>query len=88
LVGDEFTLSTVQHVAYILVKCKLGLEEEVVNALKKVDGVAEVEQVYGTPYDIIVKVRCDTLKKFDSAVWRVRRVPKVISTQTLLVAAI
>jgi DNA-binding Lrp family transcriptional regulator len=76
-----------QHVAYILVKCKMGLEEKVVNSLKKVDGVAEVEQVYGTPYDIIVKVVCDTPKKLVAAVWRIRRIARIISTQTMLVTA-
>jgi DNA-binding Lrp family transcriptional regulator len=76
-----------QHVAYILVKCMLGLEDKVVSSLKKIEGVAEVEQVYGTPYDIIVKIVCDTPKKFDAAVWRIRRADRVISTQTMLVAA-
>lgn len=83
----ELASGSGQNVAYILVKCKLGLEEKVVNSLKKIDGVAEVEQVYGTPYDIIVKVSCDTPKKLDAVVWRIRRVARVISTQTLLVAA-
>ncbi len=82
----ELASGSGQNVAYILVKCKLGLEEKVVNSLKKIDGVAEVEQVYGAPYDIIVKVSCDTPKKLDAVVWRIRRVARVISTQTLLVA--
>lgn len=82
----EFTSGSDQHVAYILVKCKLGLEEKVVNSLKKIDGVAEVEQVYGTSYDIIVRVVCDTPKKLSAAVWRIRRVARIVSTQTMLVA--
>ncbi len=76
-----------QHLAYILVKCKLGFEPEVANSLKKIDGVAEVEQVYGTPYDIIVKIACDTPKKLDAVVWRVRRIARIISTQTMLVGS-
>jgi DNA-binding Lrp family transcriptional regulator len=85
--AKEFESGSGNNVAYILVKCKLGLEEKVINSLKRIDGVAEVERVYGTPYDIIVKVECDTPKKFEAVVWRVRRVDRVISTQTLLVAA-
>lgn len=84
----EFTSGSGQNIAYILVKCKLGLEEKVADSLKKVEGVAQVEQVYGTPYDIIVKVMCDTPKKLDVAVWRIRRIARVISTQTMLVATI
>lgn len=64
----------------------MGLEEKVVSSLKKVDGVAEVEQVYGIPYDIIVKVVCDTQKELETAVWRVRRIARIISTETMLVA--
>lgn len=85
--SKEFTSGSGQNVAYILVKCKLGLEEKVVDSLKKIDGIAEVEQVYGTPYDIIVKVVCDTPKKFSAAVWRIRRIARIISTQTMLVAS-
>ena len=83
----ESTLGSGQNIAYILVKCKLGLEEKVVSSLKKIDGVAEVEQVYGTPYDIVVKVECDTPKKLGAAVWQIRRTARIISTQTMLVAA-
>lgn len=40
-----------KNVAYILLKCEPGFEEQVVNTLKKTDGVVQVDQVYGSPYD-------------------------------------
>ena len=71
--------------AYILVKCEPGFEEEVLNSLKKAKGVVEVDQVYGSPYDIVVKIKCDSIKELDSAVWRTRRVSGIRLTQTFIV---
>lgn len=74
-----------RHVAYILVKCEMGLEREVATSLSKIDEVAEVDIVYGTPYDVIVKVVCDTLRRLETAIWQIRRIARIISTQTMLV---
>ncbi|HEX6282696.1 MAG TPA: Lrp/AsnC ligand binding domain-containing protein [Nitrososphaera sp.] len=71
--------------AYILVKCEPGFEGQVVNVLKKTKGVVKVDQVYGSPYDIVVKIKCGTLKELNSAVWRIRRINSIRFTQTLLV---
>ena len=55
-----------RRVAYILVKCQMGLEQKVATSLYKINGGAEVDIVYGTPYDVIVKVVCDTLHRLDT----------------------
>lgn len=74
-----------KNLAYILVKCEPGFEGQVVNVLKKTNGVAKVDQVYGSHYDIVVKIKCDTLEALSSAVWRIRRINNIRFTQTLLV---
>ena len=71
--------------AYILVKCEPGLEEEVLNSLKKTKGVVEVDQVYGSSYDMVIKIKCDSLKELSSTVWRTRRANGIRLTQTLMV---
>lgn len=73
-----------KNVAYILLKCEPGFEEQVFNSLKKTKGVVEVDQVYGSHYDIVVKIKCDMLKELNSTVWRIRRINKIRFTQTLL----
>ena len=73
-----------KNVAYILLKCEPGFEEQVFNSLKKTKGVVEVDQVYGSQYDIVVKIKCDMLKELNSTVWRIRRINKIRFTQTLL----
>ncbi len=76
--------SASKNVAYILLKCEPGFEEQVFNSLKKTKGVVEVDQVYGSHYDIVVKIKCDMLKELNSTVWRIRRINKIRFTQTLL----
>ena len=73
-----------KNVAYILLKCEPGFEEQVFNSLKKTKGVVQVDQVYGSHYDIVVKIKCDMLKELNSTVWRIRRINKIRFTQTLL----
>lgn len=77
--------SSSRNSAYILAKCEPGFEEQVFNSLKKTRGVVEVDQVYGSPYDIVVKIKCDRLKELSSTVWRIRRINGIRLTQTLLV---
>jgi len=79
------SVSSSRNVAYILIKCEPGFEEQVINALKKTDGVVKVDQVYGSPYDMVVKIKCDMLKELNSTVWRIRRINGIRFTQTLLV---
>jgi DNA-binding Lrp family transcriptional regulator len=71
--------------AYLLVKCEPGFEEEVLNSLKKTKGVVEVDQVYGSPYDMVIKIKCDNLNELSSTVWRTRRASGIRFTETLIV---
>lgn len=73
--------------AYILVKCEPGFEQQVFNSLNKTKGVVQVDQVYGSPYDIVAKVKCNDLKELNSTIWRVRRFYGIRLTQTLLIGS-
>lgn len=77
--------SNSKNLAYILVKCEPGFEKQVINSLKKTKGVVEVDQLYGSPYDMVVKIKCDMLKELSSTIWRIRRINGIRFTQTLLV---
>ena len=72
-------------VAFVLINAELGSEGEVLNELKKVEGIEEAYSVYGV-YDIIAKVRGETMEKLkDVVTWRIRRMNKVRSTLTMIV---
>ena len=53
--------------------------------LRSIDVVKEAFFVYGV-YDIVVKAEAESMEKLKQAVtWRLRRVPKVRSTLTMIV---
>ncbi len=71
--------------AYVLINCDLGSEEEIIKELKKMPGTVEVSGVYGV-YDIIAKVRSDSMEKLrETITWHVRKIDKVRSTLTMIV---
>ncbi len=71
--------------AFVLINTEIGSEADVLKDLKKVEGVDEAHAVYGV-YDIIARVRADTMDKLkDTVTWRVRRLDKVRSTLTMIV---
>ena len=71
--------------AYVLINCDLGSEEEILRELKKLPEIIEVSGVYGV-YDIILKIRSDTMDKLrETITWHVRRIDKVSSTLTMIV---
>ena len=71
--------------AFVLINTEIGSESEVLGSLKKIDAVEEAYMVYGV-YDVVAKVRSDTMDKLKEIVtWHVRRLDKVRSTLTMIV---
>lgn len=71
--------------AFVLINAEIGSEEEVLKELKGVEGVVEAYVVYGV-YDVVAKIRADTMDKLkDVVTWHVRRLNKVRSTLTMIV---
>lgn len=71
--------------AFVLINTEIGSESDVLKDLKKVEGVDEAFAVYGV-YDIVARVRADTMDKLKEIVtWRIRRLDKVRSTLTMIV---
>ena len=70
--------------AYVLINCELGSEEDVIDALKNVEDVKEIQGTFGA-YDIIAKVdnsKLDTLR--ETITWKIRKIDKIRSTLTLM----
>ncbi len=71
--------------AYVLINCDLGSEDDIIRELKKLSEAVEVSGVYGV-YDIIAKIRSDTMDKLrETITWHVRKIDKVRSTLTMIV---
>ncbi|MFQ6080813.1 MAG: Lrp/AsnC family transcriptional regulator [Candidatus Bathyarchaeia archaeon] len=72
-------------IAFVLINAEIGGEQEVLEAIKKVEGVEEAHTVYGV-YDIIAKIKAETMDKLKEIVtWHIRRINKVRSTLTMIV---
>ncbi len=70
--------------AFVLINVESGAEEDVVRELKKIDGVEEAYFSYGV-YDIIAKVKADSMEKLKDTVTRkIRTLGRVRSTLTLI----
>jgi DNA-binding Lrp family transcriptional regulator len=70
--------------AFVLVNVESGSEDEVLKELKAIQGVEEAYFSYGV-YDIITKIRADTMEKLKELVThQVRTLSKVRSTLTLI----
>jgi len=71
--------------AYVLINTEPEKMEEVVKDIRKIEGVKEVQMVYGV-YDIVATVKTDTMDKLKEIVtWNIRRLESVRSTQTMIV---
>lgn len=81
---DSITGDAEMPTAFVLINTELGTEMNVLKDVKKVNGVEEAFAVYGT-YDIVVRVRADTMERLKETVSsHIRKVNKVRATLTLL----
>lgn len=70
--------------AFVLINVESGSEDEVLNELKKIEGVEEAYFSYGV-YDLITKIKADSMENLkDMVTRRVRALNKVRSTLTLI----
>jgi DNA-binding Lrp family transcriptional regulator len=72
---------------YLLVETEIGRLDEVLKRVRAVPSVAEVQAVTG-PFDLIVKVEAPHINAaLDTVVHRIRRIPGIKSTETLVTVA-
>lgn len=74
-------------IAFILINVEAGSEEEVAHELKVIDNVRDVYLIYGV-YDFVVKVEAETQQKVKETItWKIRKIDKIRSTQTLMISS-
>lgn len=71
--------------AFVLINSEIGFDSDVLNELEGIRGVDQAFAVYGV-YDLIAKVRADTMDKLRNMVHqKIRKLDKVKSTLTMIV---
>jgi len=69
---------------YVLINCDLGYEEAIIQELKGLKAVKEVQGILGA-YDIIAKVESDTIEKLRKTITsEIRQIDQIRSTLTLM----
>ena len=72
--------------AYVLLNCELGCEAVVIDEIRTLSHVSEVNRVYGSSYDMIIKLSAETTDKLNQIInSKIRRIEKVKATQTMMV---
>ena len=72
-------------IAYVLINCDLGYEEQVIEELKHISDVKDVHGTFGA-YDILAKVESANVENLrDTITWKIRKLDRVRSTLTLVV---
>jgi len=57
--------------AYVLINCDLGYEEQIIEELKHISDVKEVNGVFGA-YDILAKVKSDQISTLrETIMWKI-----------------
>lgn len=71
-------------VAYILIIADSGYEKKIIDALSDVDGVEDIDMIYGE-YDLIAKINVDDVSALgDFVIEKIRPVQGVRRTSTLI----
>ena len=70
--------------AFVLFNVESGSEDKVLNELRIIDGIQEVYVSYGV-YDLIAKIKADTMEKLkDTVTHKMRTIKGVRSSLTLI----
>ena len=71
--------------AFILLNTEIGAENQVLKALKKVEGVEEAHGLWGV-YDIIANVKADSMEELkDIITKRIEKINRINSKLTMII---
>ena len=69
--------------AFVLINCELGSEEKIIEELKRISDVKNVQGTFGA-YDIIVEIASESVDQIrETITWKIRKIEKIRSTLTL-----
>jgi DNA-binding Lrp family transcriptional regulator len=71
--------------AFILVNTEIGTEKQVLNALKKVEGVQEVHNLYGV-YDLMINLKANTMRDLKQIITeKIEKIAEINSKLTMII---
>lgn len=71
-------------IAYVLLKTDLGAEDSVIEELKKLEQIKQVDRTFGD-YDMVLKMEAEHIEKIREVIaWNIQKISKVRATRTLV----
>jgi DNA-binding Lrp family transcriptional regulator len=70
-------------IAYVLALASAGSEHDVAEQIKKIEDVTDAKVCYGA-WDIVVSVQTENFGKLDAVVTKIRKLPNIEQTTTLV----
>jgi DNA-binding Lrp family transcriptional regulator len=71
--------------AYVLLNTEIGAENQVLKALKKIDGIEEAHNLWGV-YDIIANVKAENMEKLKYIITnRIEKIGQINSKLTMII---
>jgi len=71
-------------IAFVLLNCDMGAEKAIIDELKSIEGVKEVQSVYGK-FDILAKIEAhDQHKLREIITYKIRKMNQIRGTITLI----
>ena len=72
-------------IAYVLLNTEIGAENQILKALRRIEGVEEAHNLWGV-YDIIANVKADSLEKLKSIITkRIEKIGRINSKLTMII---
>ena len=73
------------NIAYVAIHCETGKENPIIRKLMEMKGISEVTGTLGL-YDIIAKIEAADSQELENIITtKVRKIPNVLTTMTLMV---
>ncbi len=71
-------------IAYVLISCDSGYDEQIIEELKHISDVKEIHGTFGA-YDILAKVEYDQITTLrETIMGKIRKIDRIRSTRTLM----
>jgi DNA-binding Lrp family transcriptional regulator len=83
---DKYKIAILPDViplGFMLIQCREGSDESILEQIRVIPGVAYAYRIGGT-YDIIAKIEAASGGKFPPVIAAVRKIPNILNTDTII----
>jgi DNA-binding Lrp family transcriptional regulator len=73
-----------KEIAYIMINCEVGYEESIIEQLRSIEGIKEVQGVLGN-FDVLARIEVSSLEALREIITsKIRKIQKIRCTTTVI----